>query len=126
MTFPTSRRYRPITSWQPLSAFLKQSHRRGTRDRLPPFDKAKARTHDFIGYLNFLLQFAEPPVASEVAIRKRFEKIGIGPDKAWDASKFDPATLAAIDAGVKRDRRRLTPWRPKTFTPTACSARVPN
>ena len=27
----------------------------------PPYDRAKARTHDFIGYLNFLLQFAEPP-----------------------------------------------------------------
>jgi len=37
-----------------------------------------------------LLQFAEPPVASEVAIRKRFEKIGIGPGKPWDASKVDP------------------------------------
>ena len=44
-----------------------------------------------------MLQFAEPPVASEVAIRKRFEKIGIGPGKPWDASRVDPATLAAIE-----------------------------
>ena len=85
---------------QPLSAFLKQpAPPAAPAIDFPPYDKAKARTHDFIGYLNFLLQFAEPPVPSEVAIRKRFEKIGIGPGKPWDASKVDPATLAAIDAG---------------------------
>ena len=79
---------------QPLSAFLKQpAPPAAPAIDFPPYDKAKARTHDFIGYLNFLLQFAEPPDPSEVAIRKRFEKIGIGPGKSWDASKVDPATL---------------------------------
>jgi hypothetical protein len=66
----------------------------------PPYDKTKALTDEFIGYLNFLLQFAEPPHPSELAIRKRFEKIGIGPGRSWDASKVDPALLSDIDAGI--------------------------
>ena len=102
---------------QPLSAFLKQPAPPATPAiDFPPYDKAKARTHDFIGYLNFLLQFAEPPVASEVAIRQRFEKIGIGPGKPWDASKVNPATLAAIDAGVKEGQAEIDALAAKTFS----------
>jgi hypothetical protein len=102
---------------QPLSAFLKQSAPLAAPAiDFPPYDKAKARTHDFIGYLNFLLQFAEPPHPSEVAIRKRFEKIGIGPGKPWDASKVDPATLAAIDAGVKEGQAEIDALAAKTFS----------
>ena len=102
---------------QPLSAFLKQpAPPAAPAIDFPPYDKAKARTHDFIGYLNFLLQFAEPPHPSEVAIRKRFEKIGIGPGKPWDASKVDPATLAAIDAGVKEGQAEIDALAAKTFS----------
>ena len=47
---------------QPLSTFLKQpAPPPAPAIDFPPYDKAKASTHDFIGYLNFLLQFAEPP-----------------------------------------------------------------
>jgi hypothetical protein len=102
---------------QPLSAFLKQpAPAAQPAIDFPPYDKAKARTHDFIGYLNFLLQFAEPPDPSEVAIRQRFEKIGIGPGKPWDASKVDPATLAAIDAGVKQGQAEIDALAAKTFS----------
>jgi hypothetical protein len=102
---------------QPLSAFLKQpAPPAAPAIDFPPYDKTKARTHDFIGYLNFLLQFAEPPVASEVAIRQRFEKIGIGPGKPWDASKVDPAMLTAIDAGVKEGQSEIDALAAKTFS----------
>src|SRR5712664_319468 len=103
---------------QPLSAFLKQQQPPPAAPAIdfPPYDKAKARTHDFIGYLNFLLQFAEPPDPSEVALRKRFEKIGIGPGKPWDASKVDPATLAAIDVGVKEGQADIDTLAAKTFS----------
>ena len=67
----------------------------------PPYDVAKARSHDFIGYLNFLLQFTQPPHPSEVALMKRFATIGIGPGKPFDAASLPPETLAAIDLGVK-------------------------
>jgi hypothetical protein len=87
---------------QPLSAFLgKPAPPPAPPIAFPPYDKARARTHDFILYLNFLLQFAEPPYPAEVALRKRFEEIGVGPGWPWDASKVDPVTLEAIDAGVK-------------------------
>jgi hypothetical protein len=33
---------------------------------------------DFIGYLNFLLQFSQPPHPSEVELMRRFARIGIG------------------------------------------------
>ena len=102
---------------QPLSAFL------GTPApppappiAFPPYDKAKAHTHDFILYLNFLLQFAEPPYPSEVALRKRFETIGIGPGWHWDAAKVDPGILAAIDAGVADGQRILKAAADKTLT----------
>jgi hypothetical protein len=102
---------------QPLSAFVKQpAPPAAPAIDFPPYDKAKARTHDFIGYLNFLLQFAEPPVPSEVAIRRRFEKIGIASGKPWDASKVDPSTLAAIDAGVKEAQAEIDALAAKTFS----------
>ena len=86
------------------------------RDRFPPYDKAKARTHDFIGYLNFLLQFAEPPVASEVGSASASRRSAIGPGEPWDASKVNPATLAAIDAGVKEGQAEIDALAAKTFT----------
>jgi len=83
---------------QPLSAFLKTA---APAIVLPPYDKAKARSHDFIGYLNFLLQFTQPPDASETALMQRFAKIGIGPGRPFDAATMPPQTLTAIDARVK-------------------------
>jgi hypothetical protein len=102
---------------QPLSAFRKQpAPPAAPAIEFPPYDKAKAQSHDFIGYLNFLLQFAVPPHPSEVAIRKRFEKVGIGSGKPWDAAKVDPATLAAIDAGVKDGQSEIDALAAKTFS----------
>jgi len=64
---------------QPLSKFLGQAPPPAAPPiAFPPYDKAKARSHDFIGYLNFLLQFCQPPHESEVELMKRFAKIGIG------------------------------------------------
>ncbi len=93
---------------QPLSAFLgKPAPPAAPPIEFPAYDRAAAQGHDFIRYLNFLLQFAEPPHPSEVAIRKRFETIGIGPGWPWDAAKVDPALLAAIDAGIADAKEAL-------------------
>ena len=101
---------------QPLSTFLKQpAPPRAPPIDFPAYDKAKARSHGFIEYLNFLLQFAEPPHPSEVAIRKRFEAIGIGPGKPWDASKVDPQLLAAMDVGVKDGQAEIEQQAANTF-----------
>ncbi len=87
---------------RPLSAFLNSAPPAAMPPvSFPPYDKAKGRTHDFIVYMNFLLQFTQPPVPSEAELMKRFGKIGIGPGRPFDASKLPPEKLAAIDAGVK-------------------------
>ncbi|MBY2908558.1 DUF1254 domain-containing protein [Rhizobium leguminosarum] len=85
----------------PLSAFLKTPTPPGAPAiEFPPYDPAKATSHDFIGYINFLLQFAQPTVPSEKALMARFAKIGIAPGNPWDPSTVDPDELAAIDQGV--------------------------
>ena len=87
---------------QPLSAFLGQPAPPSLpKIDFPPYDAERAHSHDFIIYLNFLLQFAEPPDSSEVELRERFETIGIGPQWTWDAKTLDPALLTAIDAGIE-------------------------
>lgn len=102
---------------QSLSGFLgRPTPRPAPAVSFPPYDPSKARTHDFVEYLNFFLQFAEPPHLSEISLRKRFEKIGIGPGKPWDASKVDPQTLAAIDAGVKDGQAELEAAASKTLS----------
>jgi hypothetical protein len=100
----------------PLSAFLKKpAPPSAPAITFPPYDKAKARSHDFIGYLNFLLSFAEPPHPYEVALRKRFAKIGIVPGGTWDAAKVAPETLSAIDAGVSDGQAAIDALAAKTF-----------
>jgi hypothetical protein len=86
---------------QPLSAYLKtQSPPAAPAIRFPPYDADKVHSHDFIGYLNFLLQFTQPPHPSETELMQRFATIGIGPGLPFDARTLPPARLAAIDAGV--------------------------
>ncbi|MBR3194554.1 DUF1254 domain-containing protein [Bosea sp. (in: a-proteobacteria)] len=101
---------------EPLSAFLgRQAPPPAPALTFPPYEVAKARSHDFIGYLSFALGLAEPPDPSEVALRKRFASIGIEPGKPWDASKVAPETLAAIDAGVKDGQAAIDALAAKTF-----------
>ncbi len=100
---------------EPLSVFLGQPAPAAAPPlSFPPYDSAKAHSADFIAYLNFLLQFAEPPYASEVALRKRFEKIGIAPGKPWDGSQVDPGLWAAINQGVKEGQATIDETADKT------------
>ena len=48
-----------------------------------------------------------PPHPSEVALRARFEAIGIAPGKSWEAAKVDPAFLVAIGRGVEEGQKAL-------------------
>lgn len=94
---------------QPLSAYLKtQSPPAAPEIQFPPYDADKAHSHDFIGYLNFLLQFTQPPHASETALMQRFARIGIGPGLPFDAKTLPPARLAAIDAGVADAKAKMS------------------
>lgn len=86
---------------QPLSAYLGTSPPAAApKIQFPAYDPSKVHSHDFIGYLNFLLLFTQPTHPSEVDLMQRFAKIGIGPGRPFDATTLSPSRLAAIDAGV--------------------------
>jgi hypothetical protein len=74
--------------------------------QFPAWDEARANSVNFIGYLNFILQFA-PPVASEKAAMDRFAKIGVGAGRAFDAAALDPQIREAIASGVKDGEAKL-------------------
>ncbi|EJL25612.1 DUF1254 domain-containing protein [Novosphingobium sp. AP12] len=102
---------------QPLHAFLgSEAPSPAPTITFPQYDRAKAGTRDFITYLNFFLQFAEPPFKDEVALRESFERIGIEPGKPWNPGRFDAAQLAAIDAGVADGKKAIAEKLATTFS----------
>jgi len=62
---------------------------------------------DFFNELNFLLQFAQPPHPSEVALRRRFESIGIVPGKPFDSSGMSPDMQAALKEGMADGQKQI-------------------
>jgi hypothetical protein len=101
----------------PLSAFLKApSPHPAPPIAFPPYDAAKASGHDFIGYINFILQFAQPTVPAEKGLMARFAEIGIAPGKPWDASKVDPTLLKAIDQGIDDAKAAMKDTAAKTLS----------
>jgi hypothetical protein len=102
---------------EPLSVFAKSVTPPTTPPLdFPPYDVAKAEGVDFGTYLNFLLQFAEPPHESEVALRQRFAEIGIAPGRPWTAGGSDAALKAAIVDGVADGQKDLKEAEAKTFS----------
>ncbi|RFU49252.1 DUF1254 domain-containing protein [Paraburkholderia sp. DHOC27] len=73
----------------------------------PKWDATKATSIDFIVYLNFLLQFAQPTAPSEADLMQRFAKIGIAPGKPFDPSALPPEMRQAIEAGVADGKAAL-------------------
>lgn len=61
----------------------------------------------FFNELAFLLQFAQPPHPSEVALRKRFEEIGIVPGQPFDASKLPADIQAALKEGMADGQKEI-------------------
>src|SRR6478672_11101091 len=82
----------------------------------PPYDKARGSSAGFISYLNFLLQFAQPPYPAEEEMLARFEKIGIGPARPFDPGTLDAAVREQLDAGVTDAKAALKERLDKTFT----------
>jgi hypothetical protein len=85
---------------QPLSQFLGTSPPPAAPEvDFPPFNREKAASADFFGYLNFILQFC-PTVPGDKLARASFEKIGINPGKPFDPAAFSPGVRQAIAAGM--------------------------
>lgn len=74
--------------------------------RFPAWDEARAKSVEFISYLNFILRFA-PIVPSEQEMMQRFANIGIGAGRPFDAAALDPALRKAIEAGIADAQQSL-------------------
>jgi hypothetical protein len=71
-------------------------------DWVKPIAPTEERTSlAFFNEFAFLLQFAQPPHASEVALRKRFAEIAIEPGKPFNASSLS-STAGSAQAGHAR------------------------
>jgi hypothetical protein len=71
-------------------------------------------------YFNFMLNLTKP-VASEIELRNKFAKLGIGTEKGFDLNSFDEETQKAIEEGVKEGIKEMTDFTTKVTTtdPTA-------
>jgi hypothetical protein len=95
---------------QSLSAFLGKSTPPGAPSVawVTPISPADERTSlGFFNELAFLLQFAEPPHPSEIALRKRFATVGIEPGKPFDAASLPPAIADAMKQGMLDGQKEI-------------------
>jgi len=92
---------------QPLSAFLGRSAPAGAPGGdFPAYDKATAESADFIRYFNYLLgQLAVHP--SEQELIAKFGRIGVGPNRPFDAASLGADTRSAINDGVASARQKI-------------------
>lgn len=72
-----------------------------------PWDEQKAGSIQFIGYLNQLLVFAQPPNPDETALLQKFSWLGIGPGKPFDAGKLTPSQRKSIELGIADAKSEL-------------------
>lgn len=98
---------------QPLSAFLGRPAPAGAPGGdFPAYDKATAESADFIKYFNYLLgQVAVHP--SEQELIAKFGRIGVGPNRLFDAASLGVDTRRAIDDGVASARQKIKDQEPK-------------
>lgn len=68
--------------------------------QFPGYVRSKAEGIDFIGYLNFILQYVQSH-PSEVGLMTRLAKIGVGPGRPFDPQTLPPNIFAAMNKGVE-------------------------
>ena len=86
---------------QPLSSFLGKPAPNAAPaiDFIRPLTVETQKTSlELFNILNFVLRYC-PTDPSEVALRKRFAKIGVGPGMTFDAGKLSPEMTKAIEDG---------------------------
>jgi len=70
----------------------------------PRWDDEASRDERFIGYLNTLLSFYDPPHTDEAEMFGRFASVGIGRGLPFDADGLSVETRAAVAEGVTSAR----------------------
>ncbi|PTR32514.1 hypothetical protein C8J98_10567 [Luteibacter sp. OK325] len=77
-------------------------------DWVKPIPPTEERTSlAFFNELAFLLQFAQPPHASEAVLRERFAEIGIEPGKPFNASTLSPELKEALEQGMLDGQKQI-------------------
>jgi hypothetical protein len=77
-------------------------------DWIKPLPPAQQRTSlEFFNELAFLLQFAEPPHPSEVALRQRFERIAIVAGKKFDVAALSSEMKSALESGMADGQKAI-------------------
>ncbi len=85
---------------RPLSAYLGAEPSPVRSFDWPVWDDAASRDERFVGLVNRLLEWCQPPHPSEVELMERFSLIGIGAGIPFDAATLDDETRKAVLAGV--------------------------
>ncbi|MDY7102303.1 MAG: DUF1254 domain-containing protein [Actinomycetota bacterium] len=92
---------------EPLSARLGRDPETAKPFDWPTWDDTASRDERFIGYVNRLLEWCQPPHPSEVAMFDRFATAGIGAGIPFDADALPEGHRAALRSGVERARARI-------------------
>lgn len=100
---------------EPLSAYLGTTPLSAPPiNWIKPLAPAQQRTSlEFFNEMAFLLQFAEPPHPSEVALRKKFERIGIVAGKSFDVVALSPSMKEALAGGMADGQKAIDDLRAK-------------
>ena len=73
---------------------------------LPPYNPAKVKDENFIGYFNALMAMAKIH-PSEKELFEKFAKIGIEPGKTFNPDDYDPEIIAAINEGIQSGMEKI-------------------
>lgn len=101
---------------RPLSAYLKQAAPAAAPPVnfiVPLTSKQEYTTPEGFNVLNFLFQFS-PVVPSEVELRQRFERIGIGPGKVIDFKTMPDTVLQPMMQGMADGQKAINERRKTT------------
>jgi len=92
---------------EPLSAYLgKESTVQAKTPNFPAYNPEKAKSIEFITYLNALMTDGGIH-ESEKELFTKFAKIGIAPGKVFDPSTLDPAIANAIAEGIASAEEKI-------------------
>ncbi len=93
---------------EPLSARLGTAAPAAPALDWPVWNDEASRDERFIGYVNRLLEWCQPPHPREEAMFERFALAGIGVGLPFDHNDLDDGVRAALRSGVDRARARIT------------------
>ncbi len=92
---------------EPLSARLGTAASIAPAFDWPVWNDEASRDERFIGYVNRLLEWCQPPHPSEEAMFERFALAGIGAGLPFDHDDLDDDVRAALRSGVDRARVKI-------------------